>query len=130
MAECASSAEAGGESVGSTRLDCTQCCTSCRALAAVSDMYDAQGSFNVYSAVYAVAHGLHDLLGCASGACSKGTVYPWQVRATLWKKTYEDPFPQGKIFPLCPEVSCPKAQIPAEDPCGLQLSLTVRAAKT
>ncbi|NXI04661.1 TS1R1 protein, partial [Pachycephala philippinensis] len=78
-AECASSAEAGGESVGSTRLDCTQCCTGCHALAAVPDMYDAQGSFNVYSAVYAVAHGLHDLLGCASGACSKGTVYPWQL---------------------------------------------------
>ncbi|NXD55475.1 TS1R1 protein, partial [Corvus moneduloides] len=79
VAECASSAEAGGESVGSTRLDCTQCCTSCRALAAISDMYDAQGSFSVYSAVYAVAHGLHDLLGCTSGACSKGTVYPWQL---------------------------------------------------
>ncbi|NXB37653.1 TS1R1 protein, partial [Eulacestoma nigropectus] len=79
VAECASSAEAGRESVGSAWLDCTQCCTGCRALAAVPDMYDAQGSFNVYSAVYAVAHGLHDLLGCASGACSKGTVYPWQL---------------------------------------------------
>ncbi|XP_066190381.1 taste receptor type 1 member 1 [Sylvia atricapilla] len=78
-AECASSAEAGGESVENTRLDCTQCCTGCRALATVPDLYDAQGSFNVYSAVYAVAHGLHDLLGCASGACSKGTVYPWQL---------------------------------------------------
>ncbi|NXO20097.1 TS1R1 protein, partial [Cisticola juncidis] len=78
-AECASSVEASGESVGNARLDCTQCCTGCRALATVPDMYDAQGSFNVYSAVYAVAHGLHDLLGCASGACSKGTVYPWQL---------------------------------------------------
>ncbi|NXP39016.1 TS1R1 protein, partial [Leiothrix lutea] len=78
-AECASSAEAGGESAGNAWLDCTQCCTSCRALATVPDMYDAQGSFNVYSAVYAVAHGLHDLLGCASGTCSKGTVYPWQL---------------------------------------------------
>lgn len=106
VAECGSSAEAGRESVGSTRLDCTQCCTGCRALATVSDMYDAQGSFSVYSAVYAVAHGLHDLLGCASGTCSKGTVYPWQVRATLWKKIHEDPFPQGRIFPLCPKVSC------------------------
>ncbi|NXO38663.1 TS1R1 protein, partial [Locustella ochotensis] len=79
VAECSSSVEVGGESVGNERLDCTQCCTSCRALATVPDMYDAQGSFNVYSAVYAVAHGLHDLLGCASGACSKGTVYPWQL---------------------------------------------------
>ncbi|NWZ43893.1 TS1R1 protein, partial [Brachypodius atriceps] len=79
LAECASSAEAGGESVGNARLDCTQCCTGCRTLATVPDMYDAQGSFNVYSAVYAVAHGLHDLLGCASGTCSKGTVYPWQL---------------------------------------------------
>ncbi|NXS05483.1 TS1R1 protein, partial [Oxylabes madagascariensis] len=79
VAECPGSAEAGGESVGNGRLDCTQCCTGCRALATVPDMYDAQGSFNVYSAVYAVAHGLHDLLGCASGTCSKGTVYPWQL---------------------------------------------------
>ncbi|NXB01109.1 TS1R1 protein, partial [Cnemophilus loriae] len=79
VAECASSAEAGGESERNASLDCTQCCTGCRALATISDMYDAQGSFNVYSAVYAVAHGLHDLLGCASGACSKGTVYPWQL---------------------------------------------------
>uniref|UniRef100_A0A8C0V2S8 Taste 1 receptor member 1 n=1 Tax=Cyanistes caeruleus TaxID=156563 RepID=A0A8C0V2S8_CYACU len=76
VAECA-----GRESVGNARLNCTQCCTGCRALATVPDMYDAQSSFNVYSAVYAVAHGLHDLLGCDSGACSKGTVYPWQVRA-------------------------------------------------
>ncbi|NXR74523.1 TS1R1 protein, partial [Pycnonotus jocosus] len=79
LAECASSAEAGGESVGNAGLDCTQCCTGCHALATTPDMYDAQGSFNVYSAVYAVAHGLHDLLGCASGTCSKDTVYPWQL---------------------------------------------------
>ncbi|NWW94479.1 TS1R1 protein, partial [Rhynochetos jubatus] len=64
---------------GSARLDCTQRCTRCRALAAAPDMYDAQASFSVYSAVYAVAHGLHDLLGCASGVCSKGRVYPWQL---------------------------------------------------
>ncbi|XP_064253197.1 taste receptor type 1 member 1 [Passer domesticus] len=79
VAERASSAEAGSESVGNARLDCTQRCTGCHVRATVPDMYDAQGSFNVYSAVYAVAHGLHDLLGCVSGACSKGTVYPWQL---------------------------------------------------
>ncbi|NXE94123.1 TS1R1 protein, partial [Menura novaehollandiae] len=79
VAECAGSVEAGGESAGSAWLDCTQSCTGCHSLATAPDMYDAQASFNVYSAVYAVAHGLHDLLGCASGACSKGTVYPWQL---------------------------------------------------
>ncbi|NXG85365.1 TS1R1 protein, partial [Stercorarius parasiticus] len=71
--------EAGGGIGGSAQLDCTQHCTGCRSLATVPDMYDAQASFNVYSAVYTVAHGLHDLLGCASGVCSKGTVYPWQL---------------------------------------------------
>ncbi|NWV31626.1 TS1R1 protein, partial [Grantiella picta] len=75
MAECGSSAEADG----STWLDCTRCCTGCDTLTTAPDMYDAQGSFNVYSAVYAVAHGLHDLLDCDSGACSRGTVYPWQL---------------------------------------------------
>ncbi|NWS61548.1 TS1R1 protein, partial [Chunga burmeisteri] len=78
-AECADSTEAGRGTGGSAQLDCTQCCTGCHSLTVAHDTYDAQASFNVYSAVYAVAHGLHDLLGCASGACSKGTVYPWQL---------------------------------------------------
>ncbi|NXJ02962.1 TS1R1 protein, partial [Psophia crepitans] len=77
--ERAGSTEAGGGIRGGAQLHCTQRCTGCRSLAAAPDMYDAQASFNVYSAVYAVAHGLHDLLGCASGACSKGAVYPWQL---------------------------------------------------
>ncbi|XP_075293524.1 taste receptor type 1 member 1 [Opisthocomus hoazin] len=75
----AGSMGAGGGNGGSAQLDCTPRCTGCRSLATTPDTYDAQASFNVYSAVYAVAHGLHDLLGCASGVCSKGTVYPWQL---------------------------------------------------
>ncbi|NXS94027.1 TS1R1 protein, partial [Jacana jacana] len=71
--------EAGGGTGGSTQLACTQRCTGCHLLTTAIDMYDAQASFNVYSAVYAVAHGLHDLLGCSSGVCSKGTIYPWQL---------------------------------------------------
>ncbi|XP_017686642.1 PREDICTED: taste receptor type 1 member 1 [Lepidothrix coronata] len=74
-AKCASTAEAGGEPGGS----CTQHYTGCYSLTAAPNVFDAQASFNVYSAVYAVAHGLHNLLGCASGACSKGTIYPWQL---------------------------------------------------
>lgn len=80
--ECAGSTGAGRGIGERAQLDCTQRCTGCHSLSAAPDVYNAQASFNVYSAVYAVAHGLHDLLGCALGACSKGTVYPWQVRAT------------------------------------------------
>ncbi|NXT36631.1 TS1R1 protein, partial [Pelecanoides urinatrix] len=78
-AECAGSTGAGGGIGESAQLVCTQHCTGCHSLSAAPDVYDTQASFNVYSAVYAVAHGLHDLLGCALGACSKGTVYPWQL---------------------------------------------------
>ncbi|XP_044275610.1 taste receptor type 1 member 1 [Varanus komodoensis] len=41
--------------------------------------YDVQGAFGVYSAVYAVAHGLHRLLHCQRGVCHKDVVYPWQL---------------------------------------------------
>ncbi|NWX13921.1 TS1R1 protein, partial [Aegotheles bennettii] len=77
--ECASSTGTGGGTGRNTQLDCTLRCTVCHSLTTAPDVSDAQVAFNVYSAVYAVAHGLHDLLGCASGACSKGTVYPWQL---------------------------------------------------
>ncbi|NXT25981.1 TS1R1 protein, partial [Syrrhaptes paradoxus] len=82
MAEESAAAERAGSTGadgGSARLDCTQRRTGCHSLATALDVYDAHASFNVYSAVYAVAHGLHDLLGCASGTCSEGTVYPWQL---------------------------------------------------
>jgi len=109
----AGSMGAGGGNGGSAQLDCTPRCTSCRSLAATPDTYDAQASFNVYSAVYTVAHGLHDLLGCASGVCSKGTVYPWQVRRrrTLRKRIHEDPSSRGRIFPSCPGVCCPSERL-------------------
>lgn len=43
------------------------------------DKYDITSSFNVYKAVYALAQGLHQVLDCDSGECSKRSVTPPEV---------------------------------------------------
>uniref|UniRef100_A0A803TEG0 G-protein coupled receptors family 3 profile domain-containing protein n=1 Tax=Anolis carolinensis TaxID=28377 RepID=A0A803TEG0_ANOCA len=81
------------EAVSATRTDaavsrnegemCSQACSRLRRPKSLTDWemspHDIQGAFSVYSAVYAVAHGLHRLLGCHTGPCRKQTVYPWQL---------------------------------------------------
>lgn len=69
-----------------TRLKatCNQECDTCLDTTMSFDtIFTFSGEFmvyNVYSAVYAVAHALHSLLGCSQTNCSREVVYPWQVR--------------------------------------------------
>ncbi|XP_034761036.1 taste receptor type 1 member 1-like [Acipenser ruthenus] len=65
-------------------LACYQVCDQCRLLNSTDvpsllETFDIQSSFNVYTAVYAVAHALHQLLGCDSEECQKKQVHPWQL---------------------------------------------------
>ncbi|XP_006123180.2 taste receptor type 1 member 1 [Pelodiscus sinensis] len=79
-ATCAPAPDATGSSrTDSTHQSCNRVCTSCSFQVDAPQAFDIWASFNVYSAAFAVAHGLHDLLGCGMGACSKDKVYPWQL---------------------------------------------------
>ncbi|XP_049921938.1 taste receptor type 1 member 2-like [Epinephelus moara] len=68
---------------------CNQVCN-CSSLSA-EDVITADPSFNfpVYTAVYAIAHALHNVLQCGAGGCNNNiTVYPHMVLAELKKSNF------------------------------------------
>ncbi|XP_062248449.1 taste receptor type 1 member 1-like [Platichthys flesus] len=68
---------------------CNQACN-CSSLSA-EDVITADPSFSfpVYSAVYAIAHALHNVLHCGAGTCNDSTaVYPHMVLAELKKSNF------------------------------------------
>nr|XP_046253757.1 taste receptor type 1 member 1-like [Scatophagus argus] len=68
---------------------CDQICN-CSSLSAEDVITaDPTFSFSVYSAVYAIAHALHNALKCGTGSCNSNiTVYPHMVLAELKKSNF------------------------------------------
>ncbi|XP_030590401.1 taste receptor type 1 member 1-like [Archocentrus centrarchus] len=68
---------------------CNQLCN-CSGLSA-EEIIDADPSFSipVYSAVYSIAHALHNVLQCGAGRCKDNiTVYPYMVLTELRKSNF------------------------------------------
>uniref|UniRef100_A0A8C6TEQ9 G-protein coupled receptors family 3 profile domain-containing protein n=1 Tax=Neogobius melanostomus TaxID=47308 RepID=A0A8C6TEQ9_9GOBI len=69
---------------------CNQYCRDCEDLTPEDVISsDPSYSFNVYTAVYAIANALHNMLQCESGECQKNkTVYHYQVLTELSKSNF------------------------------------------
>ncbi|XP_038189626.1 taste receptor type 1 member 1 [Arvicola amphibius] len=75
-----------------SRCSTNQLCQECHAFTTHNmptlGAFSMSAAYNVYQAVYAVAHGLHQLLGCTSETCSRGPVYPWQLLQQIHKVNF------------------------------------------
>ncbi|KAG8568641.1 hypothetical protein GDO81_014088 [Engystomops pustulosus] len=71
------------KATNSSCYGCNQMCQECQSFTlqnmSTPSQFAMSASFNVYSAVYAIASSLHELLDCKSGQCRNETVYPWQL---------------------------------------------------
>ncbi|XP_006873170.1 PREDICTED: taste receptor type 1 member 1-like isoform X1 [Chrysochloris asiatica] len=75
-----------GSQCSSNQL-CRECWTFTRDRMPTLRAFSMRSAYNAYRAVYAVARGLHQLLGCPLGACAMGTIYPWQLLEKIRKDT-------------------------------------------
>uniref|UniRef100_A0A8C0XEI5 Taste receptor type 1 member 2 n=1 Tax=Castor canadensis TaxID=51338 RepID=A0A8C0XEI5_CASCN len=76
----------------SQQTTCNQECDACLNItASFNNILTLSGErvvYSVYSAVYAVAHALHSLLGCNQTNCAKKVVYPWRLLQEIWKVNF------------------------------------------
>ncbi|XP_075394508.1 taste receptor type 1 member 2 [Tenrec ecaudatus] len=68
--------------------ECDTCLDAARSFNAILTLSGERVVYNVYSAVYAVAHALHSLLRCNQTGCSKEAVLPWKLLRELWKVNF------------------------------------------
>lgn len=99
----------------SLRATCNQECDTCldttESFNSILTLSGERVAYSVYSAVYAVAHALHSLLGCSQTTCSKEVVYPWRVSEAGHREQAQSLWlpwrGQGHPAPSCSSLSIP-----------------------